>query len=190
VADLIVLLAGNAAAASVLLNAGVAKLVSPVPLGRALREVLPAHRQVLDRLARSGAIGRFAGVAEVIAALGLLPATTRMPAAIATAVLGGAFAALGTAGLLRRSVKPCGCFGMASNQRLGATNIVVGLALVLLAPLNAVATAAAGSEAGYEQAIVMLTSLGALLLCLWLHRRAARNAWNLMRTIRQRGEVQ
>jgi hypothetical protein len=109
-----------------------------------------------------------------------------VPAAFATAVLGGAFAALGAAGMLRRSVKPCGCFGMASDQRLGASNIVVGLALVLLAPLNAVATAGDG----YEQAMVLLASLGAMLLCLWLHRRAVRQAWNLMRSVGQRGEVQ
>jgi hypothetical protein len=186
VADLIVLLAANTAAAAVLLNAGVAKLVSPAPLGRALREVLPANAPVLDRLAGTRAFGRLVGAAEIAAALGLLLAATRVPAAFATALLGGAFAALGTAGLLRRSVKPCGCFGMAGKQRLGASNIVLGLALILLAPLNAVA--AAGDA--YEQSIVMLTSLGALLLCLWLHRGAVGQAWNLMRSVGQRGGVQ
>jgi hypothetical protein len=188
VAELIVLVAGNTAAASVLLNAGVAKLVSPAPLGRALREVLPANARTLDRLAGTGAFGRLVGAAEIAAAFGLLLAATRVPAAFATALLGGVFAALGVAGLLRRSVKPCGCFGMASEQRLGTSNVVIGLALVLLAPLNAVLAA----DEGYEESIVMLTSLGALLLCLWLHRRAVGQAWNLMRSTgqRSRGGIQ
>lgn len=163
-------LAVNAAAAALLVNSGVVKLVSPAPLRRALRELAPvAGGRVPDPVVRA------AGVFEVLAAGGLLATGTRILAAVVIACLGVTFALLGAAGLARRSTTACGCFGQASERPLGATNIVVGLALVAVLPLNAMAAAGDPAQA------VLLAALGTLLLCLWLNQALLRQLLPLRR---------
>lgn len=161
----------NAVVAAVLVNSGVVKLVSPAPLRRALREVAPvAGGRVTDTAVRAAAS------LELLAAGGLLAAATRVPAAVVIAGLGASFALLGAIGLARGSTTACGCFGRSSNQPLGLTNILVGLALLAVLPLNGLAV-----DASEPAVVVLLAALGTLLLCLWLNRDLLRQLLSLRR---------
>jgi hypothetical protein len=153
-----------AAAAALLLNAGLAKLASPGQLRGALSELLPvAGRRPGNALVRGF------GVAESAAAAGLLVAPARLPAAVAAAVLGVSFAALGVLGVVRGTSRPCGCFGAAGQRPLGWANVWLGAALVVPWPLIAAVGPVPGRD--YSVAAALFASIGTVLLCLWLNRR-------------------
>lgn len=157
------LAAGAAVAAAVLVNAGVAKLVSPGQLRHAAAEVSPlGARHVGTRLVRGF------GAAELMSGVLLLIAPVRLPAAVATTVLGACFAALGALGLGRGSSVPCGCFGATSARPLGWTNIWLGAGLALAWPV--IALAGNVPAVSYSQAAVLLASIAVVLLRLWLDR--------------------
>lgn len=148
----------NAAAAAVLINAGVAKLVVPGPLRRASAEVF--------RMPVGDAFVRAFGAIEVAAAVALLAGPARWAAVIAAVLLGAGFAIAGLAGVLRRSRVPCGCFGGVSRQPLGWANVALGLALAAAWPVNAL-----GTGPGYSPRPVLLASIASIVACLWLNRR-------------------
>jgi hypothetical protein len=159
-----VLLALNAAAAAVLLNAGVAKIVAPARLELALAEILPTLRGRLTG-------GRLRGVAvvEIAVAGSLLTTVTQLAGALATTALGLCFAVLGAVGLRRGSSTPCGCLGSSSRHPLGWTNIGVGLALAAVGPLNLLASGTRPA-AQYATGAVLVTAIGTVALSLWAHR--------------------
>jgi hypothetical protein len=165
--DAVAILSG-AVPASVLLDAGLAKLASPAALAEALGELLPGAP------AAPGAAVRALAAVELVAALGLLAIPTRPAAAAAVAGLGGVFAAAGLAGRLRGSRAPCGCMG-GGDRPLGAPNVVLGLALATAAALDLRVGAPALGAADYTAWSAALTSVASLLLCVWMHRRLARS---------------
>jgi hypothetical protein len=153
-----------AAAASLLLNAGLAKLASPGQLRRAVAELLPVAGRRLG-----GALVRGLGAAEILVGTGLLIAPARLPAAVAATGLGACFIALGALGQVRGSSVPCGCFAAAGQHPLGWTNIGLGAALALTWPV--MAQAGPVPAGGYLAVAAPLASIGTVLLCLWLNRR-------------------
>lgn len=158
-----VLAAGNALAAGVLINAGIAKMIAPGPVLRAAAEVLSAPLRADELFVRGF------GAVELAVAAALLAWPARVSAAIATAMLGICFAAAGLAGILRGSSVPCGCFGGVSPKPLGWANIALGIALAAAWPVNVLAGQPAG--AGYSLRTALLSSIASAVLCLWLNRR-------------------
>lgn len=151
----------DASVAAILINAGVTKMVAPASLLWASAEVLAAPRRLGEPLVRG------LGGSELAVAVALLVRPARLPAAIATTILGFCFATAGMVGILRRSSLPCGCFGGSSRQPLGWANVALGAALAVAWPLNLLA----GHRApGYPVAAVLLASIAATVLCLWLNR--------------------
>lgn len=154
----------DASASAVLINAGVAKLIAPRPLLRASAEVLAVrHRGIGEPLVRGF------GATELTVAVALLVLPARLPAAIAATMLGGCFALIGIAGVLRGSSVPCGCFGGATRQPLGWANVGLGVALAVVWPVNVLAGQLPAQ--GYSAATALLGSIASAALCLWLNRR-------------------
>lgn len=156
-----VLPAINAIAASLLLNSGIAKVVTPGPPLRALTEVSPALKKRLGEAALRGV-----GGVEIVVAAALLLAPLRIPAAATALALGAVFALLGLLGILRHSEAPCGCFGASSRRPLGWTNIILGIAVAAVYPANIVLAA----DAAYSTTALMAASIGAVAVCLYLRR--------------------
>jgi hypothetical protein len=157
----------NALAASVLVTAGLAKMVSPDQLRRALQELLPGQR-----LLTVGAI-RLLAVVEIGAGCALLASPTRATAAVLVAALGTAFASLGVAGWLRQSRVSCGCLGGDGDRPLGSTSLLLGLALVAVLPVNGLMSLSAADGAGYSRSAAVAASLGLIVLCSMLKRNLA-----------------
>ncbi|MES9542606.1 MauE/DoxX family redox-associated membrane protein [Actinomadura sp. NPDC000600] len=156
------LTAADAAAAAVLLNSGLAKLVVPGPLRRALAELAPAAD-------RPAAVRGLAAV-EIAAAVALIVGPLRVPAAVLASLLGLLFAAFGVLGRTRRSTAPCGCFGASADRPLGWSNVAVGLLLAAVLPL----AATTATPADHTEGAVLLASTGSLALCLSAHRELIR----------------
>lgn len=152
----------DALAAAILINAGVTKMVVPAPLLRASAEVLAAPGWLGPPVVRGF------GAIELAVAVALLVQPARLPAAIATTILGVCFATAGLAGVLRRSSVPCGCFGGSSGQPLGWANVALGVALAVW-PVSLLV--GHRTTSGYSAAAVLLASIAATVLCLWLNRR-------------------
>jgi hypothetical protein len=164
-----VLAGANALAASTLLTAGIGKQVAPVPVGVALGELFP----VFSRALLTKTLRVFAAV-EVLVAMLLLFGDTRLAAAAATSLLGLCFVVVGLRGEFSRSTAPCGCFGSASHRPLGWVNVVIGLALAVTGPVNALLT----SGAEYQAGAALLTVVGSIGLSVLVHRRLiARLGW-------------
>jgi hypothetical protein len=124
------LICGNAVLATLLIRSGAGKLVTPGPALSALAELFPG-------LARSGSgMVRVIALVEGLAALSTVIAILRLPGQIVVAALGASFVALGVAGLLSGSQRPCGCFGAGSTRPLGTGNIAAGVLLLAVAALN------------------------------------------------------
>jgi uncharacterized membrane protein len=155
--------AASAAAAALLVNAGVAKLVAPGALARALAEAMPRAAGEPTAIAV-----RIFALAELLVGLALLVPAARRGAAVAVVAMGGLFAAFGMIGIARRSTIPCGCLGGTARHPLGVFNIAFGLALLLIGAIQLVS--AWPSRPGTSAAI-LLAAIGILCLCLWLHRR-------------------
>jgi hypothetical protein len=124
------LVAGDAAAASILLFAACAKLVSPQPLSRSLMRL--TGRPALS----SRAVVRALGLFETVIALGVLIEASRLTAGVLLAMLGLAFIALGVTGRARKVDEPCGCFGATSQQPLGNQNIALGVLIGVVGIAN------------------------------------------------------
>ena len=156
----------NAGVAAVLLNAGIAKLVAPDPLRLAVSDLAPALHGRVTRVAVRG----FAA-AELLVAAGLLAPLTRGTAAVALVGLGTCFAGFGVLGFLRRSSIPCGCLGGSGQRPLGWVNIGLGAALAIAGLLDVASASPPGTRSVTGvSAAVLLTSIGVVGLCLWLHR--------------------
>jgi hypothetical protein len=156
-----ILSAFNAVAASLLLNSGIAKTVAPKPPRRAVEELLPA----LDS-AVVGAVVRTASIIEIAMAAALPFSPLRVPAAVVIALLGTGFALLGLLGIARHSETPCGCFGTSGKRPLGWSNVLLGLALTSVYPVNA-----AWSPGGnYPAATLLSTSILSIALCVYMQR--------------------
>jgi hypothetical protein len=151
----------NSGVAAVLLQAGLFKVAVPAPLRRALVELAPGYSGTIG----DGLVRVVAGV-EVLVGVALLAPVTRVSGAIAAAVLGVVFAALGVVGLVRRSAAPCGCLGATGSWSLGLVNVAVGLVLIVFGVLGAAVTFADGP---YRLGPV-LTAAFLLLLCVWMNR--------------------
>ncbi len=156
-----ILSAINAIAASLLLNSGIAKTVASGPARRAVEEVVP----VLDS-AVIGAVVRGAAIAEIVVAAALPIPPLRIPAAVAIALLGTSFMVLGLLGIVRHSDAPCGCFGTSGKRPLGGLNILLGLALTSVYPVNAVWSA----DDRYPVATLLSTSILSIAMCVYMRR--------------------
>jgi len=154
----------NGAAATVLIDAGVLKLVAPGPLQRALDELLQGAADVPQQVVRLMA------VVEVTAAVLLLALPTRTLGLSIVALSGLAFVILGLAGRLRRSLLPCGCMGSRSGQPLGAANVVVGGLLVGVVLVNAW-LARWGLAAGYSYLVMPTVAVLVIGMSIWHNRR-------------------
>lgn len=164
----------DALAAAILINAGVTKMVAPAPLLRASAEVLAASRWLGSSLVRG-----FGGI-ELAVAVALLIQPARRPAAIATTILGVCFATAGLVGIRRGSSVACGCFGGRSRQPLGWANVALGAVLATVWPANLLAGQLPGP--GYLAAAVLLESIAATVLCVWLNRRLIRRIFPASRS--------
>ncbi len=149
----------NASAASVLLTAGLAKHVAPHPVRRALAEALGTGVPVV-------AVRVFATV-EIAVAVALSLTGVRTAAAVGALALGACFVVLGLRGRFGRSAAPCGCFGSSSGRPLGWANVAVGAVLIGAYPVNTVLKP--GEQ--YTTGTVLLTAIGSLALCMFIHRR-------------------
>ncbi len=158
----------NWLAASVLIVSGVAKLVSPRQLLRAVKEL--SRRDGGLTWLTTSALRAFAAV-ELAAAVALLVPSTRTAAGLLVGALGWCFAAFGIAGWLRRSTAACGCLGRYSDRPLGLRSAVVGLAIASVLPVNQLIVLPAADGRAYAQRGVVATALGSLLLCLWANRQ-------------------
>jgi hypothetical protein len=168
-----VLVAANAVVASMLVNAGLLKIVSPVPLRDAIAELAPRRAHLLS--ARSVRI--IAGV-EVVAGLGLLFPVTRVPAAVLAGGFGVVFAAAGVGGRIRHSSVPCGCLGGSSRQTLGLASVATGAAFAAAAVVNVAVVPPAIGAAVYVRGAAVGTALLMLLQCLWAHRESVHRLSN------------
>ncbi|HEX6470329.1 MAG TPA: MauE/DoxX family redox-associated membrane protein, partial [Streptosporangiaceae bacterium] len=109
---------------------------------------------------------RAAAAAEIVVAAALPVPSLRVPAAAAAALLGLSFMALGLLGAARHSEAPCGCFGSSGKRPLGWVNVLLGLAIVLVLPANAAGSA--GER--YPEAVLLLTSILSIALCIYMRR--------------------
>lgn len=169
------LAAFNAAVSALLTNAGVAKLVAPAPLLRAVAEVTRLPSRSAGEL-----LVRGFGAAELAVAVALLVPPARWPAAVAAALLGLCFAAAGVLGVLRGSSVPCGCFGSASGQPLGWANVGFGAVLAAAWPVNALTWRL--PSPGYPVVVVALASVATAAGCLWLNRHLIAPLYRAART--------
>lgn len=153
---------GTALLAGTLLCAGVAKLTVPVHLGRAIQDLAPATR------GRAVSLARLVGAAEVGTALALSLPPLRPLGSAAGVVLGGVFAASGTAAAARRVRSPCGCFGRTGERPLGMRNVLVGLAMAAVSAWLYLDRS--GGWAAHPGLPVLGTGTVALVLAAWLYR--------------------
>ncbi|MFJ8544420.1 MauE/DoxX family redox-associated membrane protein [Streptomyces sp. NPDC093586] len=157
----------NAGVAAVLLRAAAAKIVGPAVAASALQELAGGRLRPPDGVVRLVALLE-------LATLVLLVSPTARPVGYgAVAVLGLSFAALGAAGRLRGSDRPCGCFGVDNDKPLGAANMITGLAFAAVALVGLLATPDAGSAAT-AATLTSAVSSGWLLVT---HRAAAATAY-------------
>jgi hypothetical protein len=156
-----VLPAINAIAASLLLNSGIAKTVAPGPSRRAVEEVAPGLGGAVI-----GGVLRAAAIVEIAAAAALPIPPLRVPVAVTVALLGFGFMALGLLGTTRHSKAPCGCFGTSGERPLGRLNILLGLALTSVYPINAVGS----PGADYPVATLLSTTILSIALCVYMRR--------------------
>ncbi|GAA2408934.1 MauE/DoxX family redox-associated membrane protein [Nonomuraea africana] len=157
----------NAAAATLLLNSGLAKMVTPDALRRALTELVPSFTGKSAPLMVRGL-----AAVEIVAATALLIAPARMAAAFLSALLGVGFAAFGLLGTMRGSSAPCGCFGASNKQPLGWTNVALGVLLAAVLPLNVANPSAAHGD--YTASALMLAATLTVVLCAYTHRQLMR----------------
>ena len=156
----VVVAAAASVGAAILLNAAVAKGVSPAQLAGALAELVPSMRSLHGTL-----LVRFLIVAEVVTAGMLIAAPGHVVTRSLVLILGIFFVAAGVAGRIRGSVRPCGCFGRLREGPMGWISIALGSAYVGLWALLLVAPEAregvASRSAGCAVALLGLALIGA-----------------------------
>src|SRR5689334_13868400 len=116
--------------AGVLLYSGSAKALATDDLSGALAELLSSTGSYRW-------LARLVAIAELLASVLL---ALRPDAVLTRVVVGGlgvSFAVAGVAGRLRRTTRPCGCFGTATTGALGLWNAAIGLVFVLWAAVPA-----------------------------------------------------
>ncbi|MEV4756498.1 MauE/DoxX family redox-associated membrane protein [Micromonospora sp. NPDC049559] len=154
------LLLVNSLAAAVLLLAGLAKLVSPEHLRRALVEL-----GARSALGTGGAV-RAVALAECAAAGVLAVRPAWWLGSVLVGALGLSFALLGLVGAVRGSQEPCGCFGRPAGRPLGRVSVLTGFGLLATVAVNVWSGATP-----YEPAAGPLgAALALLVLCLVTNR--------------------
>jgi hypothetical protein len=164
----------NCVIASVLIVAGVAKVVSPAQLRVALRDTLP-------RLAVTHTQLRVFAILEIGSGLTLAIPGARVAGACVVGALAACFVAVGALGWLRHSNAACGCFGGSSDRPLGPLNVLLGLVLFASAFINVYARGEARSAA-YFSFSATGTALALLLLCALVNRRVIRDLTHRLAT--------
>ncbi|HJQ03778.1 MAG TPA: MauE/DoxX family redox-associated membrane protein [Jatrophihabitans sp.] len=162
------LVAGNAVAASILLFASSAKLVSPDALSRSLLRLTGRSTMSSRQLVRA------IGVIEAVIALGILVEPLRMTASGLLGLLGLAFIVLGITGRIRKVDEPCGCFGAASQQPLGNQNVALGLLVGIVGVANLVTAQQLSDNA--RTAVPMLAAALLCLACIFTGRSVLKSA--------------
>lgn len=165
---------GSICWAVILTNAAAAKLALPQRLQRALTDLtIPGVPSV------NPAVVRAVAIVELLVAVGLLLLPAKLPVVLATVILGTSFAVLGVAGWSRHSELPCGCLG-SSDSPLGPVNIVAGAALVLVGALNSVFPIAWSADIVVSS--ILSSTIGSVLLAMWLRREPIRRLVDRNRT--------
>lgn len=155
----------NAAAATTLIVAAIAKLVSPTGMRVAVGELLRSPRW----FPTNRGVRVFAACELIVA--GLLCATaTRVVGGCLAACLGALFAAAGAMGIVRGATASCGCLGSYENKPLGVRNIVIGVAMVAVAPVNILVSVGSAETSEYAHGMLLISALLTLALCLWVNR--------------------
>jgi hypothetical protein len=155
----------NAAAAATLIVAAIAKLVSPAAMRIAIGELLRSPRWLPADLG----VRVFAACELTVAGL-LSAATTRVLGGWLVACLGVLFAFAGTLGISRGGTASCGCLGSYADKPLGARNIAIGLAMIVVAPVNIVVSAGGLETSWYTRRALDLSAVLTIVLCLWVNR--------------------
>lgn len=163
-----ILVVWNAVAASILLFAASAKLVSPQALSRSLLRLTGSSAL------SSREVVRGIGVLETLLAVGVLVEPVRSAAGALLALLGLSFVALGVTGRVRKVDEPCGCFGVASDQPLGNQNIVLGLVVGAAGAANLIAAHPLSENA--RAGAPILTAALLCLICMATGRSVMRPA--------------
>jgi hypothetical protein len=166
----------NCLLASLLIVAGVAKVVSPAQLRVALRDTFP-------RLAVTHAQLRVFAILEIGSGLTLAVPGVRVAGACVVGALAACFMVLGALGWLRHSHTACGCFGGSSDRPLGPLNVLLGVILFASAFINVYARGEARSGT-YFSFSATGTALAAVLLCALVNRRIIRDLTHRLATSR------
>lgn len=163
-----VVLALDVVAAAMLISAGLVKLVSPGQLVAALNELPRGPRPIVGNAAV-----RLAAGLEIAVGCGLMAPGLRVAAGAGAAVVGLCFAGLGMAGWLGSSTQPCGCAGGYGGRPLGLANIVIGLALVAVLPVNLLGQLTPEQSAAFGERAAVGTAVLLLALAVWTNRELA-----------------
>ena len=106
-----------------------------------------------------------------LAVAGLLFATaTRVLGGCLVACLGALFATAGAMGIRRGGTASCGCLGSYEDKPLGARNVVIGAAMIAVAPVNILLSAGGSATSEYARGMLLVSALLTLGLCLWVNR--------------------
>ena len=168
------LAAVNCVIASLLIVAGIAKIVSPAQLRIALRDTLP-------RLAVTHTQLRAFAILEIASGLTLTIPGARVVGACVVAALAGCFTAVGLLGWRRHSHTACGCFGGSSDRPLGPLNIILGLLFFATAFFNVYARGEAQS-ATYFSLSATGVALGIVTVCVLVNRHVIRELTHRLAT--------
>ncbi len=138
-----------AAIAALLVLAGIGKLLNPVQLAQALRELLGVQ-SVSPLLIRCFAVAECAfGVAVTLA-------SASVPTRTAVGILGLCFLVAGAVGRLRATSEPCGCFGSRGKRSLGLWQVYIGVTFLFWAVLPMIHSRTAGYEVLLSTLIIMV----------------------------------
>lgn len=162
------LVCADAVVVALLVRGGAAKLVAPALGAAAAGELRP------DRGPVPAAVIRALAVVEIAVAVAMALPSLRGPAHVPLAALGLLFAGAGILGLLRGSTEPCGCFGADSTRPLGASNVLMGAA-ILADAASALWVHGVGTSRT-DSAAAGVAGLGAIVTGGWLlysHRKHA-----------------
>ncbi|MFJ6854154.1 MauE/DoxX family redox-associated membrane protein [Streptomyces sp. NPDC091271] len=159
----------NAGVAAVFLRSAAAKAVSPGVAAAAVHELLGGRLRPADNVVRLVAL------IEVVTVVLLVAPGARAVAHVITGVLGLLFIVMGTAGKVRGSDRPCGCFGIADSKPLGTANIVSGLVFAAVAVIGLAWPASDGHGGAAETAVLASAVSSGWLL--FTHRHATRTAY-------------
>lgn len=176
------LVGGDAVVAALLVRSSTLKAVTPDLIADALAELSRG------RWRPSGMAMRAVAGIELAAALAITAPSLRVAAWVITGMLGICFVVLGTAGLLKGSTRPCGCFGAESERPLGVPSVLAGSALLALAAVN-IADAGDAEMTGAHAGVALVAAVISLTWTLAAHRREAMAMINRWRRSASPGPV-